>query len=122
VLVVDDHVDSLDLLVQFLSFRGHAVFAAATGTEALVMAERVHPDVILLDIALPDIDGWEVARRIRADDRHPRVVIIAVTAHAFKSAIQAALKAGCDCVLTKPVDLSVLAAAIEADPGTLEHC
>ena len=113
VLVVDDHDDCRDLLTSVLGFHGHRVVAAASGVEALRLARDVRPPVVLLDLALPDIDGWEVARRVKADPLLRHITIFAVTAHAFRSATQAALSAGCDRVFTKPLNLDDVAAAVD---------
>lgn len=113
VLVVDDHDDSRELLASVLSLRGHRVVVAASGVEALRLVHEERPPVVLLDLALPDIDGWEVARRVKADPVLRHITIFAVTAHAFRSATQAALSAGCERVFTKPLNLDDVTAAVD---------
>jgi two-component system, cell cycle response regulator DivK len=109
VLVVDDHQDSRDMLVQFLEFRGFNVFQAKDGVEAIELAGRHKPSVVLMDLQLPGIDGWEATRRLKADPTTQQILVIAVTAHAFKHQADAAREAGCDALIAKPYDLVVLA-------------
>ena len=109
VLVVDDHQDSRDMLVQFLEFRGFNVFQAKDGAEAVELAERHRPSVVLMDLQLPGIDGWEATRRLKADPTTQQILVVAVTAHAFKHQKDAAREAGCDALIAKPYDLAVLA-------------
>jgi two-component system cell cycle response regulator DivK len=109
VLVVDDHQDSRDMLVQFLEFRGFNVFQAKDGVEAVELAKRHRPSVVLMDLQLPGIDGWEATRRLKADPTTQQMLVVAVTAHAFKHQADAAREAGCDALIAKPYDLVVLA-------------
>ncbi len=112
VLVVDDHTDNREMLVDFLAFAGFEVIAAATGAEAIELAERHRPRVVLMDLALPAVDGFEATRRIKANPLLAQTVVIAVTAHAFPLTRRNALDAGCDGVLIKPYDLSRVAAEV----------
>jgi two-component system, cell cycle response regulator DivK len=102
VLVVDDMVDGREICAEYLSFRGYRVATAADGHEALAQAFDLLPTVILMDLSLPGIDGWEVTRRLKRDERTRHIPVIALTAHALASARDAALSAGCDAVVTKP--------------------
>lgn len=102
VLVVDDYTDGRELLVEYLSFSGFRVEQAADGPEALDKARALLPDVILMDLSLPTLDGWEVTRRLRADAATRATRIIAVTAHALESHAESSRAAGCDAVVTKP--------------------
>jgi CheY-like chemotaxis protein len=100
VLVVDDFDDGRELLVEYLEFKGFAVLSAASGNEAIAMAERIRPSVVLMDLRMPDGDGWEAARRLRENPATTTVMIVAVTAHALAPEIQSALSAGCDAVVS----------------------
>jgi two-component system, cell cycle response regulator DivK len=112
VLVVEDFADNRDLLTEYLTFRGFTVTAAADGAEAIAMARQDPPDVILMDLRMPGLDGWEATRRLKADPATARVPVIAVTAHALKPEIESALDAGCDAVVAKPFDIAALGDAL----------
>jgi CheY-like chemotaxis protein len=112
VLIVDDHEDSRTVGRLVLESRGFHVIEAANGTEGLHKALTEHPSVVLLDIVLPGLDGWEIARRIRADAAMCNTVIIAVTALAGIEDRHRSYMAGCDSVLTKPVPPSTMLAVI----------
>ena len=114
VLVVHDSPDGREMLVEYLAFRQFQVAEARNGAEALDVARRVQPIIILMDLSMPGMDGWEATRRLKADPRTQSVVIVAVTAHAFPQEQEAARAAGCDVVIAKPFDLTVLADALEA--------
>src|SRR3954471_5152511 len=112
VLIVDDHEDSRTVGRLVLESRGFHVIEAATGTEGLHKALTERPSVILLDIVLPGLDGWEIARRIRADATTCNTIIIAVTALAAIEDRHRSYMAGCDSVLTNPVPPSTMLAVI----------
>ena len=112
VLIVDDHEDSRTVGRLVLESRGFNVIEAATGTEGLEKALTERPSVVLLDIVLPGLDGWEIARRIRADASTCNTIIIAVTALAGIEDRHRSYMAGCDSVLTKPVPPSTMLAVI----------
>ena len=112
VLIVDDHEDSRTVGRLVLESRGFHVIEAATGNEGLQKALTERPSVVLLDIVLPGIDGWEIARRIRADASTCNTIIIAVTALAGIEDRHRSYMAGCDSVLTKPVPPSTMLAVI----------
>ncbi len=114
VLLVEDNALNRDMLSRRLQRRGYEVACAETGEACLEMACVTPPDLVLLDLGLPGIDGWETARRLRADERTARVPIIALTAHALASDRDAALAAGCDDYDTKPVVLDRLLEKMEA--------
>ncbi len=103
VLVVDDFEAGRDLVAEYLAFRGYEVATAADGAEGLEKALELVPDAILMDLSLPELDGWEATRRLRDDERTRGIRIIALTAHALESERERALEAGCDEVVTKPV-------------------
>jgi CheY-like chemotaxis protein len=111
VLIVEDNFDQAQTLCAFLGMKGHRLQVAPSGPLALEMARRLRPDVVLLDLGLPGIDGFEVARRVRAQGgRHP--VLIALTGYGQPEDRQRASEAGFDHLLVKPVDPTVLAALL----------
>ena len=102
VLVVDDVAHGREIFAEYLEFRGFRVATAADGLEALDKAFELLPDIILMDLSLPGLDGWEATRRLKGDERTRMIPIIALTAHALASAHDKAMAAGCDSVVTKP--------------------
>ena len=116
ILYIEDNPDNMLLVRRVLVSRGYDFLEARTGTEGLAIAEEQAVDLILLDINLPDIDGYEVARRLRSSTkRELRVVpIIAVTANALKGDAEKALNAGCDVYMSKPINIRELWARVEA--------
>lgn len=102
VLVVDDYADAREIVREILAFSGFAVLEAATGPDALRTALDERPDVILMDLSLPGLDGTEVTRKLRDDERTTNTPVIAFTAHAAEDDKRRALAAGCDRVLVKP--------------------
>ena len=107
-LVVDDTPINVKLLTALLKANGFAVTIATTGEAALELVEQTAFGLILLDIRLPGIDGLTVARRLRADPRHRQRLIVAVTASAMKTDVAAALDAGCDAFISKPINTRTL--------------
>ena len=107
ILVVEDVELNLDLLVQLLEDE-YEVLTAMDGSEGVELAKRERPDLILMDLSLPVIDGWEATRRIKANDHLKRIPIIALTAHAMVGDAEEALAAGCDDYMTKPLDEDIL--------------
>ena len=114
VLVVEDNDMNRDMLSRRLQRKGYEVLMAADGLQAILMAESETPDLILLDMSLPVIDGWEAAQRLKASLTTAQVPIIALTAHAMAGDRERALAAGCDDYDTKPVELARLLEKIEA--------
>jgi len=102
VLVVDDVDHGREIFAEYLEFRGFRVATAADGLEAMEKAFELHPDVILMDLSLPGIDGWEATRRLKQDPSTSAIPIIALTAHALASAHDRARDVGCNAVVTKP--------------------
>jgi CheY-like chemotaxis protein len=102
VLIVDDYAEGREICAEYLAFRGFRVATAEDGIEAIAKARELLPDVILMDLSLPRLDGWEASRTIKEDDRTRHIPIIALTAHALSSARERAVAAGCDSVVTKP--------------------
>ena len=107
-LVVDDTPINVKLLTALLKANGFVVTVATTGEAALDLVNQTEFGLILLDIRLPGIDGLTVARRVRADPRHRQMLIVAVTASAMKTDVAAALEAGCDAFISKPIDTRTL--------------
>jgi two-component system cell cycle response regulator DivK len=102
VLVVDDFPDNREMYSEYLAFEGYRVIQAADGEEALNAAFAHLPDVILMDLSLPDVDGWEATRRLKADARTKKIPVMALTGHALAGHAQGARDAGCDAFITKP--------------------
>jgi two-component system, cell cycle response regulator DivK len=102
VLIVDDVDHGREICSEYLEYRGFRVATAADGQEALDKAFELLPDVILMDLSLPKIDGWEATRRLKNDDRTRAIPVVALTAHALADAHEKAMAAGCDSVVTKP--------------------
>ena len=102
VLVADDYPDGREIAAEVLEHEGFRTAGAATGPEALAQARALRPDVLLLDLWLPGMDGWEVAQRLKADPATRGIKIVALTAHTERAALERARQAGCDAVLTKP--------------------
>ena len=114
IVVVDDNQDAADMLALLLETTGAEVAVAYDGHSALELVRNERPSVVLLDIGLPDIDGYDVARAIRAQPEGAPVFLIALTGYSREEDIQRARDAGFDRHLVKPVDLSALTAAIAA--------
>ncbi|MEK7788082.1 MAG: response regulator [Chloroflexota bacterium] len=112
VLYIEDNPDNLLLVQRALEARDYKVVWAANGLTGIEMAQLHKPDLILLDINLPDIDGYEVARRMRSDDQLRYIPIIAITANALKGDADKALAAGCDVYISKPVNIRELWARV----------
>ncbi|MDB5892170.1 MAG: putative histidine kinase, hybrid [Polaromonas sp.] len=120
VLVVDDNVDAAETLLAVLRMDGHSVSAVFDGPSVLAAAELCSPDVVLLDIGLPGMNGYEVARKLRADPRFSRTLLVAITGWGSENDKKLALEAGFDRHLTKPVDLALLEAMLgEAAAGNM---
>jgi CheY-like chemotaxis protein len=102
ILLVDDYPDNRDIYAQFLVHAGARVEEAEDGHQALEKAFALGPDVIVMDLALPGLDGWEATRRLKHDPRTQAIPIIALTGHALAGHSQGATEAGCDVFLTKP--------------------
>lgn len=114
ILLVEDNELNRDMLSRRLQKKGHEVVMAEDGAQGVALAEKASPDLILLDMSLPVIDGWEAARRLKASPRTSSIPLVALTAHAMSGDREKALEAGCDDYDTKPVDFPRLLAKIEA--------
>lgn len=104
VLLVEDNEDNLVVYRTILDHVGYNVLEARDGEEGVSRARQEHPDLILMDISIPKIDGWEATRRLKADRATRDIPIIALTAHALEEDRQKAVQAGCDGYLAKPVE------------------
>ena len=113
VLVVDDFPDGREMVAEYLAFRGFTVIQASTGAEAIELARKHRPRLILMDLGMPGLDGWQTTRQLKADARTKGCVIIALTAHALASQHATAISAGCDDVIAKPFDLATLADTVD---------
>ena len=111
ILVVEDVELNQDLVVQLLE-DNYEVLTAVDGAEGLQVAEREHPDLILMDLSLPVIDGWEATRRLKANAALKHIPIIALSAHAMMGDAEKALQSGCDDYLSKPLDEDLLFAKL----------
>ena len=108
ILLVEDNEMSSDMLSRRLTRQGFDVSIATDGYEALLKARREHPDLILMDMSLPGLDGWEATARLKAAPETCTIPVIALTAHALSGDEQLARQAGCDEYETKPIDFARL--------------
>jgi two-component system cell cycle response regulator DivK len=102
VLIVDDFEDNRAMYAEFLRYSGYEVIEATNGLEAVQKATTLLPDVVVMDLSLPVLDGWEATRRIKGDPRSRHIPIVALTGHALEGHSQGARDAGCDGFLAKP--------------------
>jgi CheY-like chemotaxis protein len=109
VVVVDDDRDAREMLSEYLAFCGFAVHQAQDGREAIDVAERVRPGVMLMDLMMPRMDGWEATRRLKTDARTREITIVAVSACTHSAEQERARRVGCDEFICKPIDLEYLA-------------
>jgi CheY-like chemotaxis protein len=113
ILLVEDNEMNRDMLSRRLQRRGFAIVLAEDGLDAIRQARSEAPDLILLDMDLPVLDGWEAARQMKADETLRKIPIIALTAHAMSGDKERALGSGCDDYETKPIDLNRLLAKMK---------
>lgn len=113
VLVVDDYLEAREICAEYLGFHGYRVVTAEDGEEALAKAFELIPDLILMDLSLPRLDGWAATRRLKGDSRTKGIPVVALTGHALHTERERALAAGCDDVITKPVVPRDLLAQVE---------
>jgi CheY-like chemotaxis protein len=114
ILYVEDNEDNVYVLKSRLTRAGHMVLVAPDGAQAVTMAAGEQPDVILMDLSLPVLDGWEATRRIKAAPATRSIPVIALTAHAMAGDREKAMAAGCDDFDTKPVEMPRLLGKIQA--------
>ena len=121
ILLVEDNEMNGDMLSRRLGRSGYQVILAEDGARGVAMATSERPDLILMDMSLPVIDGWEATRRIKATPELSKIPIIALTAHAMATDRDKALAAGCDDYDTKPIELQRLLGKIEALLAAARH-
>ena len=102
VLVVDDYPDAREMYSTYLEYSGFEVVEAGNGVEALQRAVETEPDIILMDLSLPVMDGWEATRRLKADQRTAGIPVVALTGHVLVGISDGARRAGCDAFVSKP--------------------
>ena len=112
VLVVEDYQDAREMYAAYLQFSGFSVAEAANGIEAIEKTQELLPDIVLMDLALPRMDGWEATRRLKNDERTRHIPIVALTGHALAGHAEGAREAGCDAFVTKPCLPDALVAEI----------
>jgi two-component system cell cycle response regulator DivK len=113
VLVVEDYQDAREMYAAYLQFSGYEVAEATDGAQAIEKTLELMPDIILMDLALPKMDGWEATRRLKSDVRTKHIPIVALTGHALAGHAEGARQAGCDSFVTKPCLPDALVAEIE---------
>jgi two-component system cell cycle response regulator DivK len=113
VLVVEDYQDAREMYTAYLQFSGYRVAEATDGFEAVEKSIELLPDIILMDLALPRMDGWEATRRLKSDERTKDIPIVALTGHALAGFAEGARLAGCDAFVTKPCLPDALVAEIQ---------
>ena len=121
ILVVDDYQDAREMYAEYLQFSGFRVAEARNGNEAVEHAFALKPDLILMDLSLPGMDGWEATRRLKADERTSQIPIVALTGHALAGASEGAKKAGCDSFVTKPCLPDDLVVEVRRMLGAARH-
>lgn len=113
VLVVEDYQDAREMYAAYLQFSGFRVAEATNGVEAIEKTLELFPDIILMDLALPKMDGWEATRRLKMDERTRHIPVVALTGHALAGHAEGARQAGCDSFVTKPCLPDALVAEIQ---------
>jgi CheY-like chemotaxis protein len=113
ILLVEDNEDNRIIYATALRYAGYEVFEAITGTEGVSQARTHRPDLVLMDISVPELDGWEATAILKADPATKHIPIIAVTAHALPGDEERSLEAGCDGYLAKPIPPAALIAEID---------
>jgi two-component system, cell cycle response regulator DivK len=105
ILIIEDNVDNLDLVRFLLEQEDYEVIQARDGRRGMDLAAAEHPDLILLDMSIPEVDGWKVARQLKDDPQTNSICIVALTAHILPGDRKKALDAGCDGFISKPLDI-----------------
>lgn len=121
ILAVDDDPDALDIVRTFLESRGYRVVTASDGHEALARLEKARPDLVLLDVMMPEIDGWEVARTIKNSREFAGTRVVMLTARSDFTDKQEGLRAGADDYIVKPIRLQELGDKVERNLKAREH-
>ena len=118
ILLIEDNELNLDMLTRRLERKGFSIIAARDGLSGIEKANQEKPELIIMDLSLPILDGWRAAKKLKADNVTKSIPIIALTAHAMKGDKEKALNAGCDEYDTKPVDFDRLLGKISKVTGT----
>jgi two-component system, cell cycle response regulator DivK len=113
ILVVDDNETNRDLVVHFLTMKGHVSIIALNGAQAISLAQTEQPDLILMDMDMPVLNGWDASVQLKQDPKTANIPILALTAHAMLEDKRRAFSSGCDDFMAKPMDLLKLADKIE---------
>lgn len=121
ILYVEDNEDNVYMLQRRLTRKGYDVIIAKDGAQGVALAKSDHPAVILMDLSLPVLDGWEASRRLKEMPETESIPIIALSAHVFEGEREKALAAGCDDYDTKPVDFNRLLSKIDALAGSNDN-
>lgn len=119
ILLVEDNEDNRIIYATALRYAGYCVLEAVTGTQGVQQARDNQPDLILMDISVPELDGWEATAVLKADPRTQRIPVVAVTAHALPGDEERSLQAGCDGYLAKPIPPAALIADVDRRLGRL---
>ncbi|MFZ5857020.1 MAG: response regulator [Chloroflexota bacterium] len=106
VLIVEDNVDNFELVRFLLERAGYEVLSAANGLEGLDVARREHPDLILMDLSMPEMDGWNATTHLKADEETRNIPVLALTAHTLPGDRKRAIDAGCDGYISKPINVA----------------
>lgn len=117
ILLVEDNEDNRIIYATALRYAGYNVLEAVTGTQGVQQARDNQPDLILMDISVPELDGWEATALLKADPRTQRIPVVAVTAHALPGDEERSLQAGCDGYLAKPIPPATLIADVDRRLG-----
>jgi two-component system cell cycle response regulator DivK len=113
ILYIEDNIDNMTLVRRVLEIEGYEVISAGTGREGLVKAFEIKPDIIITDINLPDIDGYEITDLLKKDEGTAHIPIIAMTANVMKKDREHVFRAGCDGYISKPIDIDELPGQVE---------
>lgn len=113
ILFVEDNMDTYELVQFFMERSGYEMFLAVTGRDGVSAAIRQKPDLILMDLSLPEMDGWSATRQIKSNPATKNIPVVALTAHALVSDRKRALDAGCDDYIIKPIDMAELIRIVE---------
>ena len=114
ILVVDDNLDNRTIIAQMLKYSGYRTVMASDGHQAISMTECESPDLILMDLSMPVLDGWSATARLKAMTHLAHIPILAVTGHVIRDDIERAIEAGCSDYLAKPIDFETMLLKVES--------
>ena len=106
VLIVEDNVDNFELVRFILARAGYVVLSAVNGMQGVETALREKPDLILMDLSMPEMDGWDAAKQLKADERTRKIPVLALTAHTLPGDRKRAMEAGCNGYISKPINVA----------------